>query len=74
MFVKFFFAVVFKCALVMLLCREVEEECGAKVDLSELQRMGVNLFEFVDNPVLMEVHVFLAEKFSGTTVSLQPFF
>ncbi len=42
--------------------------------MSELQRMGVNLFEFVDNPVLMEVHVFLAEKFSGTTVSLQPFF
>ena len=46
-------------------CRELCEECGAVVEHADLLPVGINVFEFVGNPVLMEVHVFIAERFSG---------
>uniref|UniRef100_A0A914UVQ2 Oxidized purine nucleoside triphosphate hydrolase n=1 Tax=Plectus sambesii TaxID=2011161 RepID=A0A914UVQ2_9BILA len=43
--------------------RELEEECGLRSD--HLAKMGVLYFEFEDNPVLMEVHVFQTSDFTG---------
>lgn len=43
--------------------RETNEECGLTV--SQLDKVGVIMFEFEGEPQLMEVHVFRTEKFSG---------
>lgn len=43
--------------------REVEEECGLVV--TDLSKLAVITFEFVGDPVLMEVHVFTTRKFVG---------
>lgn len=45
--------------------RELEEECGLKVpsDTGEkLRRIGINLFEFSDHPIVMEVHIFMVDR------------
>ena len=39
------------------------EECGLTV--TELDKVGVIVFEFVDDPQLLEVHVFRTEQYSG---------
>ena len=46
--------------------RETEEECGLVV--SELDKVGVILFEFVGQPQILEVHVFRTERYTGTPV------
>ena len=44
-------------------CREMKEESGLLV--SNLDEMGVLLFEFVDDPQIWEVHIFRTTHFSG---------
>ena len=36
------------------------------MDVSELDRVGTLIFEFVGEPQLMEVHVFRTEHYTGT--------
>ncbi|KAL5018992.1 hypothetical protein ScPMuIL_004714 [Solemya velum] len=43
--------------------RELEEECGLVSD--ELKRIGLLNFEFVEDPVLLEVHVFTTSLYKG---------
>lgn len=43
--------------------REVEEEAGLKV--LNMEKAGVIDFEFVDDPEILEVHIFRADKFTG---------
>lgn len=43
--------------------RELLEESG--VNALELKKQGVNIFEFVGDPKLLEVHIFSVEKFAG---------
>lgn len=49
----------------MVHSREVEEECGLLVFTHDLDYVGLIDFEFIGDPVHLEVHVFLARKFSG---------
>ncbi|CDW56887.1 7,8-dihydro-8-oxoguanine triphosphatase [Trichuris trichiura] len=44
--------------------RELFEECGLKC--SSLTKLGIIRFEFQNNPVMMEVHVFWTSDISGT--------
>jgi len=48
--------------------RETKEECGLEVSDSDLQRIGLLYFEFVDEPPLFEVHVFTADSFEGQVI------
>lgn len=45
--------------------REVEEECGLVVEEKDMEQIAVIYFEFVGDPVILEVHVFQTTKFSG---------
>lgn len=46
--------------------REVKEECGLAV--LDLSKLAVITFEFVGDPILMEVHVFTTKNFSGNLI------
>ncbi|CAG7716984.1 unnamed protein product [Allacma fusca] len=48
--------------------REIEEECGLRVRQEDLKQVAVNHFEFVGNPVVMEVHIFKCDRFEGEVV------
>lgn len=43
--------------------RETKEECG--LDVTNLDKVGVLKFEFVNEPQILEVHVFRTTQFSG---------
>ena len=45
--------------------RELHEECGLSVS-NELDHVGVLMFEFVNDPVLLEVHVYRTYSYIGT--------
>ena len=45
--------------------RELNEECGAVVKPQHARKVATIDFEFEGDPKLMEVHVFIAEKWSG---------
>ena len=45
--------------------REVEEECGLVLQPEDVHQVGVIDFEFKDDPVHLEVHVFEAKKYTG---------
>lgn len=45
--------------------REVQEECGLTVRQEDLVDVGTLDFEFVGDPVHLEVHVFETRQFSG---------
>lgn len=45
--------------------RETEEECGLKVKECHLRKLGRILFEFEDDPPLLEVHLFTCWTFEG---------
>ncbi|CAL8122314.1 unnamed protein product [Orchesella dallaii] len=45
--------------------REVKEECGLSVLPEDMEKFAIIHFEFVDDPVILEVHVFRCTKFSG---------
>ena len=49
--------------MVRCVCRELQEECG--VTATSLKKVGIILFEFVDEPPIMEVHVFKTSEFLG---------
>ncbi|XP_075216854.1 oxidized purine nucleoside triphosphate hydrolase-like [Lycorma delicatula] len=46
--------------------REVKEECGLTVE--KLDKVGVIDFEFKGDPVILNVHVFMTDQFSGSVV------
>lgn len=52
-------------ALVVLFHRETKEECGLDVTVTNLDKVGVLQFEFVNEPQILEVHVFRTTQFSG---------
>lgn len=43
--------------------RETKEECG--IDVIKLEERGVLSFEFLDNPNILEVHIFKALNWTG---------
>ena len=43
---------------------ELKEECGLETD--DLNPAGILMFEFTDDPQLLEVHVFTTAEYSGT--------
>jgi 8-oxo-dGTP diphosphatase/2-hydroxy-dATP diphosphatase len=43
--------------------RELREEAG--IEVKSLEKLGVMDFEFKDNPVISEVHIFRADSFLG---------
>ncbi|ODM96469.1 7,8-dihydro-8-oxoguanine triphosphatase [Orchesella cincta] len=45
--------------------REVKEECGLTVLPTDMENLAVIHFEFVDDPVILEVHVFKCSKLAG---------
>ncbi|CAG7731209.1 unnamed protein product [Allacma fusca] len=45
--------------------REIEEECGLKVEPKDLVHFAVNHFEFKDCPEIHEVHIFKCSRFQG---------
>lgn len=47
----------------MLFHRETKEECG--LDVTNLDKVGVLKFEFVNEPQILEVHVFRTTQYSG---------
>jgi len=49
----------------VFLCREVKEECGLDVDAENLEKVAEIDFEFLNDPVVLHVHVFKSKKFSG---------
>lgn len=42
----------------MAAIRELNEECGLTSKTSGLKFAGINFFDFIDNPVVFEVHIF----------------
>lgn len=55
--------VALKCNVIANVYREMLEESG--VTVSNLDKVGVLLFEFVNEPQLMEVHVFRTRHYQG---------
>ena len=49
--------------MVSCVCRELREECEVTVD--SLEEIGTITFEFVDDPPLLEVHLFKTHSYSG---------
>ncbi|MCL4120137.1 UNVERIFIED_CONTAM: hypothetical protein GTU68_005970 [Idotea baltica] len=45
--------------------REMKEESGLDMVEDDVKKVGILEFTFVGKPVLMEVHIFKASKFSG---------
>ena len=43
--------------------RELNEEC--QITVSSLEEIGIITFEFVNEPPLLEVHLFKSSTFSG---------
>merc|ERR1712071_300091 len=51
--------------------RELEEESGLIVLPADLVQIGVMEFEFVENPIPMQVHVFTTSSYSGNLVETE---
>ena len=51
--------------------REMEEECGLRLDPADVSLRGVLDFEFDDNPTPWEVHVFGAARHEGDPVETE---
>lgn len=45
--------------------RELREESGIVVSPANLEQVGMIDFEFVGDPVILEVHVFTSAKYEG---------
>lgn len=43
--------------------RELNEECN--ITVNSLEEVGIITFEFINDPPLLEVHLFKSETFSG---------
>jgi len=43
--------------------REIKEEAG--IELTDLEKVGIIDFEFIDNPEILEVHIFKSNNFNG---------
>ena len=46
-----------------LLHRELNEEC--QITVNSLEQIGTITFEFIDDPPLLEVHLFRSDTYSG---------
>lgn len=55
----------------MVYFRELYEESGLTVTEDNLDHVGVLTFEFVNDPVLMEVHVYRTETFNGSPIETE---
>ena len=51
--------------------REVREECGLEVPPADLKKIGMIDFEFKDDPVILEVHVFTVVNYKGHPVETE---
>lgn len=49
--------------------REALEEAG--IVITDMEKMGILQFEFVDNPEILKVHIFKATKFTGEPVETE---
>ena len=49
--------------MIFCVCRELREECEVTVD--SLEEIGTITFEFVNDPPLLEVHLFKTHSYSG---------
>lgn len=49
--------------------RELTEECG--LHAISLKKVGLLDFEFVDDPVILEVHVFTTNEYSGSVIETE---
>lgn len=56
----------------MYVCRELREESG--LTAPSLEKVGVLLFEFVNEPPIMEVHVFRTSEFLGEPTETEGLF
>ncbi len=45
------------------MCRELNEESNLMT--YKLEKIGILTFDFVEKPILMEVHVFTTNEFTG---------
>lgn len=52
-------------------CRELREESDLKVLPSDLTKIGIIDFEFCNDPVILEVHIFTAVKFEGNPIETE---
>lgn len=52
-----------------LFCSELTEECGLKAH--SLTKVGLLNFEFIDDPMKLEIHVFHTSDYSGTVVETE---
>lgn len=48
--------------------REIKEE--AEIEAQTIEKIGINRFEFLNNPEIMEVHIFRADNFSGNPAEI----
>ena len=53
------------------LCRELQEESGLLVKSSNLIKFAVIEFEFVGDPVILEVHAFQTHSFEGEPIETE---
>lgn len=51
----------------------MREECGAVIEPRHLKKVANIDFEFEGDPVVLEVHVFMAEKYSGSSHAIHAF-
>ena len=55
--------------LISLFHRETKEECG--LDVTDLDKVGIILFEFVGELQLLEVHVFRTKNYFGSIMETE---
>ena len=53
------------------MCRELQEESGLLVKSSNLIKFAVIEFEFVGDPVILEVHAFQTHSFEGEPIETE---
>ncbi len=51
--------------------RELKEECGLIASHTDLTKIGLIHFEFKDDPVILEVHVFTTVKYEGSPIETE---
>ena len=49
----------------------MEEECGAVVTKEDLKKVGELVFEFKNDPVLLQVHAYITENWTGMSKKMK---
>ena len=55
--------------IVYICIRELYEECGLVAN--ELIKVGIITFEFINNPPLLDVHVFCTHNYTGIPIETE---